>query len=79
MEFIMRCVGPLGIGRALYRLDGSEVLRVAFDPRQRRCGKLVLHDRRIGEEPQLMEAMVVYALLMSQVGLENVVPRASGS
>jgi hypothetical protein len=33
----------------------------------------------MGEEPQLMEAMLVYALLMSQEGLENAVPQKSGS
>ncbi|MEI6797139.1 MAG: hypothetical protein WCK39_09780 [Methanomassiliicoccales archaeon] len=76
-ELVMRCVGPLGMEGALYRLDGSEVLRVGFEPRQHSCGKLVLHEIRVGEEPQLMEAMLVYALLMSQEGLENVVPRTS--
>jgi hypothetical protein len=66
MEFVMRCVGPFGMERALYRIDGTEALRVRFNPREKHSGQVVSHDRREGEEPQLMEAMLVYALLLSQ-------------
>jgi hypothetical protein len=65
MEFVMRCVGPYGMERALYRVDGSEAMRVRFDPRQKHSGKVEAHDRRVGEEPQLMEAMLIYTLLLS--------------
>jgi hypothetical protein len=78
-EFMMRCVGAFGMERALYRHDGTEVLRVRFDIRQRHSGTLLLKGARLGEESQLMEAMLVYALLISQESNEHAFPTPVGS